>query len=89
MLFRSKIRKKKNILKKKGKERKSWVVVVAVVVVVVVVHAFDPSTGEVEAGGSPSQMSLWSAWSTEQIPGQPGMHRETLCFLCVSKKNNK
>jgi hypothetical protein len=26
-----------------------------------------------------------SAWSTEQMPGQPGLHRETLSF----KKKNK
>jgi hypothetical protein len=31
----------------------------------VVVHAFNPSTWE-------------AAWSTERVPGQPGIHRETL-----------
>jgi hypothetical protein len=41
----------------------------------VVAHAFNPSTREVEAGGflSPRQ-----AWTTKWVPGQPGLHRETL-----------
>ena len=34
--------------------------------------AFNPST---EADGS---LSLRSAWSIEQVPGQPRLHRETL-----------
>ena len=41
----------------------------------VVVHGFNPSTWEAEAGRSPS---LRPAWSTEQVLGQPGLHRETL-----------
>jgi hypothetical protein len=41
----------------------------------VVVHAFNPSTQEAEAGGF---LSSRPAWSTEQVPGQPGLHRETL-----------
>jgi hypothetical protein len=41
----------------------------------VVVHAFNPSTWEAEAGGF---LSLRPAWSSEQVPGQPGLHRETL-----------
>jgi hypothetical protein len=34
-----------------------------------------PSTWEAEAGGF---LSLSPAWSTEWVPGQPGLHRETL-----------
>jgi hypothetical protein len=47
----------------------------------VVAHAFNPSTWEAEAGGF---LSLRPAWSTELVPGQPGLHRETL-----SRKNKK
>jgi hypothetical protein len=43
------------------------------------VHAFNPSTWEAEAGRF---LSLRPAWSTEGVPGQPGLHRETL-----SRKN--
>jgi hypothetical protein len=39
----------------------------------VVAHAFNPSTREAEAGGF-----LRPAWSTEWVPGEPGLHRETL-----------
>jgi hypothetical protein len=39
------------------------------------VHAFNPSTWEAEAGGF---LSSRPAWSTECVPGQPGLHRETL-----------
>jgi hypothetical protein len=42
---------------------------------VVEAHVFNPSTGEGEASRSQSSRS---AWSTEQVPGQPGLHRETL-----------
>jgi hypothetical protein len=41
----------------------------------VVAHAFNPSTWEAEAVGF---LSSRPAWSTEQVPGQPGLHRETL-----------
>jgi hypothetical protein len=41
----------------------------------VVVHAFNPSTREAEAGGF---LSSRPAWSTEWVPGQQGLHRETL-----------
>jgi hypothetical protein len=41
----------------------------------VVVHTFNPSTREAEAGGF---LSSRPAWSTELVPGQPGLHRETL-----------
>jgi hypothetical protein len=47
----------------------------------VVAHAFNPSTREAEAGGS---LSSRPAWSTEGVPGQPGLYRETL-----SKKKKK
>jgi hypothetical protein len=40
-----------------------------------VAHAFNPSTREAEAGGF---LSSRPAWSTEWVPGQPGLHRETL-----------
>jgi hypothetical protein len=48
----------------------------------VVAYAFNPSTWEAEAGGF---LSSRSAWSTEWVPGQPGLHRETLFW----KKQNK
>jgi hypothetical protein len=41
----------------------------------VVSHAFNPSTWEAGAGGF---LSSRPAWSTEWIPGQPGLYRETL-----------
>jgi hypothetical protein len=41
------------------------------------VHIFNPSTQNAEAGGSIS-ISLWQAWSTEQVPGQTGLCRETM-----------
>ena len=47
----------------------------------VVAHAFNPSTWEAEAGGF---LSSRPAWSTKWVPGQPGLHRETL-----SQKNQK
>jgi hypothetical protein len=47
----------------------------------VVAHAFNPGTREAEAGGF---LSSRPAWSTEWVPGQPGLHRETL-----EKKKNK
>jgi hypothetical protein len=37
--------------------------------------AFNPSTRETEAGGYESSRT---AWSTERVPGQPGLYRETL-----------
>jgi hypothetical protein len=42
---------------------------------VVVAHAFNPNTQKAEAGGS---MSLKPSRSTEYVPGQLGLHRETL-----------
>ena len=38
-------------------------------------NAFNSSTREAEAGGF---LSSRPAWSTERVPGQPGIHRETL-----------
>jgi hypothetical protein len=50
----------------------------------VVAHDFNPSTQEAEAGGF-----LSSAWSTEYVPGQPGLHRETLPRKTQKKKKPK
>jgi hypothetical protein len=50
----------------------------------VVAHTFNPSTWEAEAGGF---LSSRPAWSTEWVPGQPGLHRETLSRR--NKKNQK
>lgn len=41
----------------------------------VVVHALSPSTREAEAGGSQNLRTAYR--SLEQVPGQPGLHRET------------
>jgi hypothetical protein len=41
----------------------------------VVAHAFIPSTWAAEPGGF---LTSGPAWSTEWVPGQPGLHRETL-----------
>jgi hypothetical protein len=46
-----------------------------------VVHTFHPGTLEAEAG---RPLSLRSAWTIEQIPGQPRLHRNL-----VSKQTNK
>jgi hypothetical protein len=48
-------------------------------------YAFNPSTWEAEAGGF---LSSRPAWSTEGVPGQPGLHRETLS-LKKKKKTEK
>ena len=47
---------------------------------VVLAHAFNPSTLEAEAGGA---LSLRPAWSTEGVPGQLRLHKET----CLEKPN--
>ena len=49
-----------------------------------VAHAFNPSTWKAEAGGF---LSSRSAWSTESVPGQPGLHRETLSQKTKKQKN--
>lgn len=55
--------------KKKGKTDLSFISQV------VVVHDLNLSTGEADTGKS---LSLWPAWSTEQVPGQLVLHREIL-----------
>jgi hypothetical protein len=52
----------------------------------VVAHAFNPSTWEAEAGGF---LSSRPAWSTEWVPGQPGLHRKTLSRKNKKQKNPK
>ncbi|WP_353803043.1 hypothetical protein, partial [Acinetobacter baumannii] len=49
-------------------------------------HAFNPSTWEAEAGG---YLSSRPAWSTESVPGQPGLHRENLSQKKQKKQNKK
>jgi hypothetical protein len=49
-----------------------------------VAHAFNPSTWEAEAGRF---LSSRPAWSTERVPGQPGLHRETLPRKNKTKQN--
>ena len=51
-----------------------------------VVHAFNPSTWEAEAG---RYLSLGPAWSWEWVPGQPGLHRETLSQTSQKNKQKK
>jgi hypothetical protein len=41
----------------------------------VATHTLNPSTRVTEAGRF---LSSRSGWSTEQVPGQPGLHREKL-----------
>jgi hypothetical protein len=52
----------------------------------VVAHTFNPSTREGEAGGF---LSSRPAWSTKWVPGQPGLHRETLSQKNQNKQTNK
>jgi hypothetical protein len=52
----------------------------------VVAHAFNPSTWEAEAGRF---LSSRPAWSTEWVPGQPGLHRETLSQKTKTKQNKQ
>ena len=47
-----------------------------------VVHAFNPSTWEAEAGS----LSSRPAWSKEQVPGQPELHKETLSQKTTKNK---
>jgi hypothetical protein len=51
---------------------------------VVAAHTFNPSTREAEAGGF---LSSRPAWSTEWVPGQSGLHRETLSRKIKTKQN--
>jgi hypothetical protein len=50
----------------------------------VVAHAFNPSTWEAEASRF---LSSRPAWSTELVPGQPGLHKETLSLKQTNKQN--
>jgi hypothetical protein len=52
----------------------------------VVALAFNPNTQEAEAGGF---LSSRPAWSTKQVPGQPGLYRETLSRKTKKQKQNK
>jgi hypothetical protein len=50
---------------------------------------FNPSTWEAEADRS---LGLRPTWSSEQVPGQPGLHREILFPTNrnkIKKKQNK
>jgi hypothetical protein len=49
-------------------------------------HVFNSSTLEAEAGGF---LSLRPAWSTEWVPGQSGLYRETLSQKQKQQKNQK
>ena len=49
----------------------------------VVAHIFNPSTQEAESG---EFLSSRPAWSTEGVPGQPELHRETLSRKTKTKK---
>jgi hypothetical protein len=51
-----------------------------------VAHAFNPSTQKAEAGRF---LSLRPAWSTEWVPGQPGLHKETLSQKNKTKQKDK
>jgi hypothetical protein len=51
-----------------------------------VAHTYNPSTWEAEAGRF---LSSKPAWSTEQVPGQPGLHRETLSQKTKNQNKNK
>jgi hypothetical protein len=49
-------------------------------------HAFNPSTREAGAGGF---LSWRPAWSTESVPGQPGLHREIMSRKKKKKKKKE
>ena len=52
----------------------------------VVVHTFNPSIREAEEDRF---LSSWPAWSTEWVPGQPGVYRETLSRKTKKRKKEK
>ena len=52
----------------------------------VVAHIFNPSTGEAVAGRF---LSSRPAWTTEWVPGYPGLHRETLSWKTNKQKKKK
>jgi hypothetical protein len=49
-------------------------------------HTFNPRTWEAEAGRF---LSSRPAWSTEGVPGEPGLHKETLSQKQNKTKQNK
>jgi hypothetical protein len=51
-----------------------------------VVHTLNPSTWEAEAG---EFLSSRPAWTTEWVPGQPGLYRKTLSQKKKQKTKNK
>jgi hypothetical protein len=51
-----------------------------------VAHTFNLSTGEAEAGGF---LSSRPAWSTEWVPGQPRLYRETLSWKTKTTTTTK
>ena len=54
----------------------------------VVGHTFNPSTQEAEAGGCLSLRPPGLSWVRLRVPGQPGLHRETL-FLTNEQRNKQ
>jgi hypothetical protein len=52
----------------------------------VVMHTFNPSTWEAEADGF---LNSRPAWTTERVPGQPGLHREILSRKKKKQTNKK
>jgi hypothetical protein len=51
----------------------------------VMAQTFNPSTWEAEVGRS---LNSRSSWSTERVPGQPGLHREIL-FQKIKTKTER
>jgi hypothetical protein len=51
-----------------------------------VAHALSPSSREAEEGGS---LSSRPAWSTEPVPGQPRIHKDTLSQTKQNKKERR
>lgn len=45
-----------------------------------VAHAFNHSSWEAGTGGF---LSSTSAWSTDRVPVQPGLHSKTLSWGCI------
>ena len=50
----------------------------------VVMHTFTPCLQEAETGSS---LSSRASWSTDKVPGQPGLHRETPSSKRKQKKS--
>ena len=56
----------------------------------VVAHTFNPGIQEAEAKAEAGRsLSLRSAWSTEKVPGQSGLHGETLSCKPQKKERTK